>query len=210
MSNNIPARVQPGTSDGGQFAAKAREEAEVRLVVPKPSALKEHFKPRPARNPRRTPAPVAPAPTTAQRQGAYIEKMIAAGDLAPAARGMGAREAIDQWAEANAASYGERVDHLAGAGLLPEARADRLGPGEAVDLEPILSAREDVDQSALEAAQRDYAELSSVTANPDGSVTLVHTQGSTVVPGDLQVAYEVDDNRCVDCGIYTGGALCDC
>jgi len=210
MSTHIPARVQPGTSDGGQFAATAREESEVRLVVPKPSALKEHFKPRPARNPRRSPAPLAPAPTTEQREKAYIEKMIAAGELAPAARDMGVREAIDQWAEANAASYGEHVDQLAGAGLLPAVRADRLGPGEAIDLEPILTARPDVDEEALAASRRDFAELSSVTANPDGSITLVHTQGSTVVPGDLQVAYEVDDNRCIDCGTYTGGALCDC
>lgn len=209
MSSSTPNRVQPGLPAGGQFSTKPREEAGVKLVVPLPSKIKEYFaRPKPRTNPKD--APLAPAPTADERRGAYIEQMIGAGELAPAARDMEPREAIEQWAQANAVSYSERVDKLAGAGLLPVTRADDIGPGEAIDLEPILTARPDVTAGELEAARRDFAEVSAVTDNRDGTVTITHSQGATTVDSDLAVAYEADESRCADCGTYTGGSLCDC
>lgn len=196
-------------TDGGQFATRRRDDAPVCLVIPKPSVLKEHFRPRRPRTSRSAQAAQV-RPIAQDVRGAYIEKLITAGELAPAARDMDAREALEQWAEANAATAGEHIEHLACAGLLPTKSARTLTRGEAIDLEPLLtSGEQEATPEQMFAARREFAVVSDLTVNADATITITHSQGVTVVPADAQVAYDFDDNHCDGCGRFEPG-VSDC
>lgn len=82
----------------------------------------------------------------------HIELLIAAGRLAPGARGMDPREAIEQMAEVEGADYTDTTAELALAGLQRRGRAEHLVPGDRVLLEGRLVGVEHVERSSFAVA----------------------------------------------------------
>lgn len=113
----------------------------------------------------------------------HVERLIAAGRLSPAARGMDPREAIDQMAAAEALDYSEHSAELAAAGLHRRGRPADLLPGDEVIL------------------AHGPVEVTAVHDAGQGRVTLELDNGSSwTLPGDDDVEFDTGPNRCLGCG----------
>ena len=175
----------------------------------------------PARQPAGTPAggefttsAHAESPTVlTSPAAATIERMIARGDLSPAARGMDPRDAIEQWAEANGAPWEDRVIALRAAGLNPVVRGDELQPGDLLQVGE-LTGRDDVTLTLDENAGAGVTAVAIAETKDRTSTTVTHyvrdenywrNVGTLTVETNAELEIDPSPDRCSSCGRDAGG-----